>query len=406
MGAPVTDRPRHHHPGRRPGHPHEVGHAQAAAPARRRADRRPRARDGPRARRRARRRRRAPRARRLVARSIERRAPGQRSSSTRTRCPAPAVRSSRRVAALPDDFDGDVLVVNGDVPLLNADTLSDAHRAPPRPTPLAAPCSRRVLDDPTGYGRIVRERRRRASTASSSRRTRPTTSSPIDEINAGVYVVRRGRAARPAREPHDRQRAGREVPHRRDRRCSATPGREVEAVPVSRAVARRRHQRPRAALRDGRRASTRSSCAAGSWPASRSRTPPPRGSTSPCASSPTSRSARARSSRARRSIATGAIDRPRHDARRLRGRRERRGQAHGRDARRRSAPGASVGPFAYLRPGTLLGADGKIGTFVETKNATIGDGQQGAAPQLHRRHRRSARARTSAPARSPPTTTA
>lgn len=36
--------------------------------------------------------------------------------------------------------------------------------------------------------------------------------------------------------------------------------------------------------------------------------------------------------------------------------------------------GATVGPFAYLRPGTLLGADGKIGTFVETKNARIGDG--------------------------------
>lgn len=36
--------------------------------------------------------------------------------------------------------------------------------------------------------------------------------------------------------------------------------------------------------------------------------------------------------------------------------------------------GASVGPFAYLRPGTQLGAQGKIGTFVETKNAEIGDG--------------------------------
>lgn len=36
--------------------------------------------------------------------------------------------------------------------------------------------------------------------------------------------------------------------------------------------------------------------------------------------------------------------------------------------------GASVGPFAYLRPGTDLGADGKIGTFVETKNSTIGEG--------------------------------
>ncbi|WP_433873583.1 bifunctional UDP-N-acetylglucosamine diphosphorylase/glucosamine-1-phosphate N-acetyltransferase GlmU [Saccharopolyspora sp. CA-218241] len=37
-------------------------------------------------------------------------------------------------------------------------------------------------------------------------------------------------------------------------------------------------------------------------------------------------------------------------------------------------PGASVGPFAFLRPGTSLGADGKIGTFVETKNAAIGAG--------------------------------
>ncbi|WP_327355532.1 bifunctional UDP-N-acetylglucosamine diphosphorylase/glucosamine-1-phosphate N-acetyltransferase GlmU [Streptomyces sp. NBC_01304] len=37
-------------------------------------------------------------------------------------------------------------------------------------------------------------------------------------------------------------------------------------------------------------------------------------------------------------------------------------------------PDALVGPFAYLRPGTRLDAKGKIGTFVETKNATIGEG--------------------------------
>nr|WP_269778779.1 bifunctional UDP-N-acetylglucosamine diphosphorylase/glucosamine-1-phosphate N-acetyltransferase GlmU [Microlunatus antarcticus] len=36
--------------------------------------------------------------------------------------------------------------------------------------------------------------------------------------------------------------------------------------------------------------------------------------------------------------------------------------------------GASVGPYAYLRPGTVLGERGKIGTFVETKNASIGAG--------------------------------
>jgi len=35
---------------------------------------------------------------------------------------------------------------------------------------------------------------------------------------------------------------------------------------------------------------------------------------------------------------------------------------------------ANVGPFSYLRPGTVLGAGGKIGAFVETKNAQIGDG--------------------------------
>lgn len=35
---------------------------------------------------------------------------------------------------------------------------------------------------------------------------------------------------------------------------------------------------------------------------------------------------------------------------------------------------ATVGPFTYLRPGTILGADGKLGAFVETKNSTIGAG--------------------------------
>lgn len=38
--------------------------------------------------------------------------------------------------------------------------------------------------------------------------------------------------------------------------------------------------------------------------------------------------------------------------------------------------GATVGPFAYLRPGTILGERGKIGTFVETKNAVIGRGSK------------------------------
>ena len=49
-------------------------------------------------------------------------------------------------------------------------------------------------------------------------------------------------------------------------------------------------------------------------------------------------------------------------------------RTHGSDSR--VGAGASVGPFAYLRPGTELGSDGKIGTFVETKNSTIGEGSK------------------------------
>ena len=37
-------------------------------------------------------------------------------------------------------------------------------------------------------------------------------------------------------------------------------------------------------------------------------------------------------------------------------------------------PGCSVGPFAHLRAGTRLAAGAKIGDFVETKNARIGEG--------------------------------
>jgi len=36
-------------------------------------------------------------------------------------------------------------------------------------------------------------------------------------------------------------------------------------------------------------------------------------------------------------------------------------------------PGALVGPFCYLRPGTVLGAGAKAGTFVEIKNSRIGE---------------------------------
>ena len=39
-------------------------------------------------------------------------------------------------------------------------------------------------------------------------------------------------------------------------------------------------------------------------------------------------------------------------------------------------PDASVGPYTYLRPGTMLGAHTKAGAFVEMKNASLGEGSK------------------------------
>jgi bifunctional UDP-N-acetylglucosamine pyrophosphorylase/glucosamine-1-phosphate N-acetyltransferase len=40
------------------------------------------------------------------------------------------------------------------------------------------------------------------------------------------------------------------------------------------------------------------------------------------------------------------------------------------------AAGASVGPFTHLRPGSVIGANAKIGNFVEVKKSTIGEGSK------------------------------
>ncbi len=38
--------------------------------------------------------------------------------------------------------------------------------------------------------------------------------------------------------------------------------------------------------------------------------------------------------------------------------------------------GAKVGPFTYLRPGTILGTDSKVGAYCEVKNTKVGDGSK------------------------------
>ena len=66
-------------------------------------------------------------------------------------------------------------------------------------------------------------------------------------------------------------------------------------------------------------------------------------------------------------------------------------------------PGANVGPFCYLRPGTVLEAELEGRYLRGDQELTHRAEGEGAAPVVHRRRARSARARISAPARSRPT---
>jgi bifunctional UDP-N-acetylglucosamine pyrophosphorylase / glucosamine-1-phosphate N-acetyltransferase len=88
--------------------------------------------------------------------------------------------------ALPTGFDGTVVVTSADIPLLDADTLADlvaSHGA----EPAAVTVLTTTLPDPTGYGRILRTQDREViaiveqADATASQR-------PIREVNAGVYA--------------------------------------------------------------------------------------------------------------------------------------------------------------------------------------------------------------------------
>jgi UDP-N-acetylglucosamine diphosphorylase/glucosamine-1-phosphate N-acetyltransferase len=87
------------------------------------------------------------------------------------------------------DFQGDVIILSGDVPLMTIDTLNDlltAHRDSHAVlTVLTA-----VVPDPTGYGRIVR-RDGRFLERIVEHKDASDTEREIDEINSGIYVVDR-----------------------------------------------------------------------------------------------------------------------------------------------------------------------------------------------------------------------
>lgn len=85
-----------------------------------------------------------------------------------------------------DGFEGTIIVTNGDVPLLTDDTLSallDAHVE----VPTAVTVLTMRLDDPTGYGRIVRNEEGEV-TAIVEQKDASAEVQAIDEVNSGVFA--------------------------------------------------------------------------------------------------------------------------------------------------------------------------------------------------------------------------
>lgn len=275
------------------------------------------------------------------------------------------------LGALPEGFEGDVVVVSGDVPLLDAGTLGhllEAHRA----HHAAATLLSAVLDDATGYGRVIRgadglvDRIVEQKDANESELQ-------ITEINSGSYVF----SIRPLRDELPKVGTGNAQGEKYLTdvvallRASGSP---VEAVPVGQswivggvndrvqlaeAAARlnalivRGHQLAGVTVHDP--ATTWIDLAAtiaedveilpgtqikGATKIDRGAIIGPDTTLVDCEIG--------ENAVVKRTDATLAV----------------------------IGKGASVGPFAYLRPNTVLGENGKIGTFVETKNATIGFGSK------------------------------
>jgi bifunctional UDP-N-acetylglucosamine pyrophosphorylase / glucosamine-1-phosphate N-acetyltransferase len=100
--------------------------------------------------------------------------------------------ASVALTAFADDLDGedDLFVVMGDVPLLRAETLA-ALATEHRVTDAAASLLTARVADPTGYGRIVRDEQDRVARIVEQADARPDELA-IDEINPSIYCFRRG----------------------------------------------------------------------------------------------------------------------------------------------------------------------------------------------------------------------
>ncbi|MGV0744926.1 bifunctional UDP-N-acetylglucosamine diphosphorylase/glucosamine-1-phosphate N-acetyltransferase GlmU [Mycolicibacterium sp. XJ870] len=271
--------------------------------------------------------------------------------------------------ALPDDFAGSVVVTAGDVPLLDADTLTDLIAGHSSET-AAATVLTTTIPDPTGYGRVLRTQDNEVigiveqADASESQRA-------IPEVNAGVYAfdIAHLRSALGRLHTGNAQKElyltdvvailrqdGRTVraKHVDDSALVAGVNDRVQLAELGAELNRRTvaaHQRAGVTVIDPATTWIDVDVTIGRDTVVRPGTQL-LGTTeigAACEIGPDSTLADVE-------VGDGASVVRTHAQLAVIG------------------AGATVGPFTYLRPGTHLGADGKLGAFVETKNSTIGTG--------------------------------
>ncbi|NYF10051.1 bifunctional UDP-N-acetylglucosamine pyrophosphorylase/glucosamine-1-phosphate N-acetyltransferase [Leifsonia sp. AK011] len=275
------------------------------------------------------------------------------------------------IAALPEDFDGDVVVVSGDVPLLDAETLG-ALLAQHRTAAAAATLLSAIMEDATGYGRLVR-----GASGELDRIVEQSDATPeelaITEINSGTYVFRVS--------PLRQQLALVGASNAQGEKYLTdvigllrASGAEVSAMPVAEgwmvSGVNDRVQLAEAGRRMNQLIVQR-------WQREGVTIQDPTTTwiDADVTLAPDVEILPGTQLKGATLVQTGATigpDTTLVDTE----------VGPGATVKRTDATlavigeNASVGPFAYLRPGTYLGADGKIGTFVETKNSRIGAGSK------------------------------
>ncbi|MFA5606563.1 MAG: bifunctional UDP-N-acetylglucosamine diphosphorylase/glucosamine-1-phosphate N-acetyltransferase GlmU [Leucobacter sp.] len=275
------------------------------------------------------------------------------------------------LSALPGNFEGSVVVLSGDVPLIDVATLErlvSGHIEHGRGmTMLSA-----IFENPTGLGRILRDSEG-AVTGIVEEKDASDTQRRITEINGGVYVFSRRDLERSLAEITTDNAQGEKYLTDAASRMLAT-GAKVEAVATDdpwliagvndrvqlaeagrelNARIIRRHQRAGVTIRDPH----------STW------------IDLDVSIDPDVEILPGTFLHGATSVASGAEigpDTTLVDCEVGEGARIRRSEA----TLAVISAGAEVGPFSYIRPGTELGAAGKIGAFVETKNAKIGDGSK------------------------------